>query len=213
MIKVLAIGRSLPRAMTTNCMLLQLLPYSNQQLISILSQKHNYEIEKNSKTRNKSNKTDNNKRNSSLVKSDFKGLCEQALPQFTITTRRVDEIWTKMLELFVRRVQSKHVAKSSTGSANATNNVDKSSTGSSNATNNVDKSSSSSTSSRSNMTTSSGTKRSLDEEVKSLVLLPAVHMPAVLSSGSSTIPQALPIEMESCMTAHCILSSFLVIIL
>ena len=97
LLKVLAIGRSLPRSLTS-CILLQLLPYSNEQLLSILCQKHNCVNEHNTTDKNSS------QINLSLLNSDFKMLCEQALPHFTLTSRRVDEAWTMMEELFVHRL-------------------------------------------------------------------------------------------------------------
>jgi hypothetical protein len=169
MIKVLATGRSLPRSLATNCMLLHLLPYSDEQLVSILCQKHNCDSSQSN--------------NSLLMKSDFKAMCAQALPPFTITTRRVDEIWVMMQELFTRRmVSSRYTEK-------------------------ADRAESSSSSSGGEMVRKaetlpalSGSKRPLDEDIKTLVHQPAVHVSAASQSSSNLstqVSKSLPIDIES----------------
>ena len=88
MIKILAIGRSLPHSLAADTFLLQLRPYTDEQLISILCKKHEHLHRSDIST---------------YSKPDFKIMCEQALSHFTLITRRVDEIWTMMQALYDRR--------------------------------------------------------------------------------------------------------------
>ena len=165
MIKVLAVSRSLPRSMTATCLLLQMPAYTDAQFVSILCKKHQLESETNS-IHSSSNSTDQ-LANSSSRQSEFRALCEQALPQFTITTRRVDEIWTMMQELFAHRAS---VSKNNKAT--------------------VSNPDSSSVSTNEGLSKSApvSSKRPLDEDIKNLVELPAVHM----------TQNATPIDMESC---------------
>mmetsp|Transcript_15708 Transcript_15708/g.26183 ORF Transcript_15708/g.26183 Transcript_15708/m.26183 type:complete len:606 (+) Transcript_15708:168-1985(+) len=169
MIKVLAVGRCLPRAMTVTCLLLQLLPYTDAQLVSILCEKYQSECEANP---SRSTSVDSAASSTSVL-ADFRALCEQALPQFTMTTRRVDEIWTMMQELYERRNPSKNSHTLSSTCSSTSESV---------------------AGSGSNVS-----KRPLDEDIRSLTAYPAVHMNTMTGAGGQ---HSLPVDMNSFFGLH-----------
>ena len=177
MIKILAIGRSLPHSFVDNCLRQNFPCYTSTQLNTIICLKFNCD---------RMTKSTSDYPAEEIVKSEFKAMCEQALPLFTMTTRRVDELWTLMKEMYVKRSHMSKLAAPSLDNENTN------STG-------IDPTTDCQTNS-----SNSGSKRSLDTEVYSLMQSPAVHM-----SSSQTVP----VDLESRKLSQQIIQIFLIILL